>query len=254
MRTVAPSLSSPDASLNVVYEDDHLAVVDKPAGLAMHPGQGRESGTLVDTLLVRYPQLNSLATDDRPGIVHRLDMDTSGLVVVGLTEDSTVALSDAIRERAVVRKYIALVYGIPERQAAVIDAPIGRDVDKPTRQAIDPYGRPARTRFAVVQSYMLRDQRLTMLQLKLETGRMHQIRVHLQSIGHPVVGDQTYNRHGRSTALKRQFLHAHRLEFAHPYSHQPLAFDSALPEDLAEFINQLAPHDPNARTSLMRYP
>lgn len=247
MRTVAPSHSRAHMSLDVVYEDDHLAVVDKPAGLAMHPGQGRESGTLADVLLVRYPQLAELATADRPGIVHRLDMDTSGLVVVGLTEDATAALSNAIRERAVIRKYIALVYGIPERQAAIIDAPIGRDIDKPTRQAIDPYGRPARTRFAVVQSYMLQGQPLTMLQLKLETGRMHQIRVHLQSIGHPVVGDQTYNRQRRSAPLKRQFLHAHRLEFTHPHSNKQLAFDSVLPDDLAEFINQLELHDPSTR-------
>ena len=230
-----------------MYEDDYLAVIDKPAGIAVHPGQGRESGTLVDLLLARYPQLASLTPADRPGIVHRLDMDTSGLIVVGLTQDATTALSNAIGERAVVRKYLALVFGIPERQAAIIDAPIGRDHSNPTRQAIDPYGRPARTRFAVVQSFELEGQPVTLLQLKLETGRMHQVRVHLQSIGHPVVGDQTYRGRQRRVSLSRQFLHAHRLEFAHPISGEPLALDSGLPDDLAAFLDQLEPHDPSAR-------
>ena len=234
-------------ALKVVYEDDHLVVIDKPAGVAMHPGQGRESGTLVDLLLMQYPQLSALEPRDRPGIVHRLDMDTSGLIVVGLTQDSTAALSDAIREREVVRKYIALVYGIPERQAAIIDAPIGRDHANPTRQAVDPYGRPARTRFAVVQSYQLGNLPLTLLQLKLETGRMHQIRVHLQSIGHPVVGDQTYRGRQRGTALKRQFLHAHRLELKHPHTNEPIECDSELPDDLEEFLGELDQYKPNAK-------
>ena len=240
--------TSLEPALNVVYEDDNLAVIDKPAGIAMHPGQGRDSGTLVDMLLARFPQLDALEPRERPGIVHRLDMDTSGLIVVGLTESATAALSDAIRERAVVRKYIALVYGIPERQAAIIDAPIGRDHTNPTRQAVDPYGRQARTRFAVVQSYQLGDQPFTLLQLKLETGRMHQIRVHLQSIGHPVVGDQTYRGRQRGTALKRQFLHAHHLEFAHPHTNEPISCDSELPDDLEEFLGKLALYDRNAKS------
>ena len=246
MQSHSPTKSQ--SALKVVYEDDHLAVIDKPAGVAMHPGQGRESGTLVDMLLKQYPQLSALEPRDRPGIVHRLDLDTSGLIVVGLTQDATAALSDSIREREVVRKYIALVYGIPERQAAIIDAPIGRDHANPTRQAVDPYGRPARTRFAVVQSYMLGHQPLTLLQLKLETGRMHQIRVHLQSIGHPVVGDQTYRGRQRGTALTRQFLHAHHLEFKHPHTNEPISCDSELPDELEEFLGELDQYKPNAKS------
>lgn len=233
-RTVNPDVQ-------VVYHDDHLAVVDKPAGVAVHPGHGRDSGTLVDTLVARFPQLARLEPADRPGIVHRIDMDTSGLLAVGLTANATQALSEAIRRRAVARRYLALVEGVPERRAAIIDGPIGRDAANPMRQAIDPYGREARTRYAVVKTLGVEDRQASLLALALETGRMHQIRLHLNAIGHPVVGDPTYR--GRSPlrghGLTRQFLHAHQLEFDHPATGERMSLRSELPRDLAECMERL---------------
>ena len=240
-RTLATTSKPPQDAVRVVYRDDHLAVLEKPAGLAVHAGQGRDTGTLVDALLLQFPQLAHLDPPDRPGVVHRLDMDTSGLMVIALTEAATKSLSDAIRKRQVVRKYLALVDGVPERQAAIIDAPVGRDPTNPMRQAVDPYGRHARTRFAVVQTYTRDNRALSLLQLKLESGRMHQIRVHLNAIGHPVIGDQTYRGRNTGMGLARQFLHAHRLEFKHPYTREQMQFDSDLPEDLATFLGGLQP-------------
>ena len=227
------------ADADIVYADEHLLVVDKPAGMAVHHGQGIQSGTLVDQLKAQYPQLSELEPTDRPGIVHRIDMDTSGLLVVGLTRVATDTASTAIRERQVTRRYIALVDGVPERSAAIIDGPIGRDHANPTRQAIDPYGRPARTRYAVVQSYVKGDSTVSLLHIKLESGRMHQIRVHLHGIGHPVIGDQTYKGQRTVMGLQRQFLHACRLEFAHPITGEEMSFDSDLPADLQDFLDGL---------------
>lgn len=230
-----------EVTAKIVYADEHLLVVDKPSGLAVHPGQGRQSGTLVDQLKAQYPQLADLEPSERPGIVHRIDMDTSGLLVVGLTRDATDALANSIRERRVSRLYLALVDGVPERSVATIDGPIGRDQSNPTRQSIDPYGRPARTRYAVMQSYRTHGNTVSLLHVKLETGRMHQIRVHLQGIGHPVIGDHTYRGPGTVMGLSRQFLHACQLEFPHPISGQTMSFESNLPGELQEFLNGFTP-------------
>jgi len=224
---------------DIVYEDDHLLVVDKPAGMAVHVGQGRRSGTLVDALMAQYPQLSVLEPRDRPGIVHRIDMDTSGLLIVGLTREVTDGLSTAIRERRVSRRYVALVDGVPERSVAIIDGNIGRDRSDPTRQSIDPYGRPARTRYAVVQSYLKDVANVSLLHVKLETGRMHQIRVHLHGIGHPVIGDGTYKGRRTVMGLTRQFLHAYQLEFQHPVTGETMSFVSDLPNDLQDFLDGL---------------
>ena len=227
------------ADADIVYADEHLLVVDKPAGMAVHHGQGIQSGTLVDQLKAQYPQLSKLDPPDRPGIVHRIDMDTSGLLIVGLTRDATDAASTAIRERQVTRRYLALVDGIPERAVAIIDGPIGRDQANPTRQAIDPYGRAARTRYAVVQSYVKGGNKVSLLHIKLESGRMHQIRVHLHGIGHPVIGDQTYKVQRTIMGLQRQFLHACQLEFAHPITGEEMSFESDLTADLQGFLDGL---------------
>ena len=228
-----PATLSPD----IVYADEHLLVVDKPAGMAVHVGQGRQSGTLVDELIARYPQLSELEPHDRPGIVHRIDLDTSGLLVVALTRDAMDALSTAIRERRVSRQYLALVAGVPERTVAIVDGPIGRDQTNPTRQAIDPYGRPARTRYAFVQNYSKAGVEVSLLHVKLETGRMHQIRVHLHGIGHPVIGDHTYKGRNTVMGLSRQFLHACQLEFQHPITGAAMSFESDLPDELKDFLN-----------------
>ena len=234
-----PALRPSALIADIVYEDDYLLVVDKPAGVAVHFGQGRRSGTLVDALMEKYPQLSVLGPRDRPGIVHRIDMDTSGLLVVALTKEITDKLSSAIRERRVSRRYVALVDGIPERSAAIVEGPIGRDQTDPTRRAIDPYGRPARTRYAVVRSYGKDGRRVSLLHVKLETGRMHQIRVHLRGIGHPVIGDHTYKGRRTVMGLQRQFLHACQLEFQHPVTNETMSFDSDLPHELKVFIDGL---------------
>ena len=234
-------IESPEREVAIAYEDEHLLVVDKPAGIAVHAGHGRPSGTLVDILKARYPQLADLEPPDRPGIVHRIDMDTSGLLLVALTPATAAALSDSIRNRQVERHYLSLVDGVPELRAAIIDGAIGRDETNPTHQAIDPFGRHARTRYAVVQTYSIGTRALSLLHLKLESGRMHQIRVHLQAIGHPVIGDQTYRGRDTGLGLRRQFLHAHRLEFVHPMTSEDLSIQSALPYDLAEFLDRCSP-------------
>ena len=212
----------------VAYEDEALVVVDKPAGVVVHPAPGSMDGTLVQALHGR-----GLAGGEdplRPGVVHRLDKDTSGLLVLAKGEDVRAALAQALRERRVERTYRALVHGRPAARAGRIEAPIGRDQGRLTRQAVDGVGaREAVTHFRLVEAL----RRFTLLEVHLETGRTHQIRVHLQAVGHPVVGDPVY---GAASApalgLDRQFLHAVRLAFTHPRSGDPLAFESPLPPDL----------------------
>jgi 23S rRNA pseudouridine1911/1915/1917 synthase len=212
----------------VLYEDRHLLVVDKPAGMTVHPGPGHAGDTLVNALLATHAEMASVGQPDRPGVVHRLDRDTSGLLVFALSGAAYDGLTDAIRSRQVKRTYTALVAGRVEPPEGVIDAPIGRDPSNRTRQAITPDGKAARTRYRV-------DRHLkgaTLLEVTLETGRMHQIRVHMAGIGHPVIGDPTYSRSGAAAGLTRQFLHASRLSFTHPVTGNTVDISSPLPEDL----------------------
>ena len=211
----------------LAYEDEHLVVVDKPAGLTMHPGAGTSVGTLAAQLVT----LGAVGGDDpsRPGIVHRLDRDTSGLLVVARSEEVYSRLQQAIRERQVTRRYLALVRGVPRSRTGRIDAPIGRDRRDPTRRSLDTdEPRDAVTWFEV-------DERLgerTLLDVRLETGRTHQIRVHLAAIDLPVCGDATYGVKG-DLGLERQFLHAHRLRFTHPVTGIEVERSSPLPPDLS---------------------
>ena len=235
--------------LTIVHSDGHVIVVDKPAGIAVHAGAGRAEGTLIDGLLEYFPDLANINLDrgnvndnsdlDRPGIVHRLDMDTSGLMVVGRAPEAVSDLSDQIRNRLVDRRYAALVRGMPYPAIGIIDAPIGRDTKDRTRQRVSANGRPARTRYRVLESFGHPDPNFSLLELRLETGRMHQIRVHMQSIGHPVIGDQTYGGGNALFGLNRQFLHAHRLTFKHPDSGEKVQFHSHLPTDLTNVLNAL---------------
>ena len=237
----------PEVSVDVVYEDPHLIVVDKPAGLVVHPGAGHRSGTLVHGLLARYPELGALAeaagTDpDRPGIVHRLDRGTSGLMVVARTPDSYRSLVDQLARREVARNYRVLVLGAVEATSGVVDAPIGRSVSSPTRMAVSRRGKDARTRYHVDQRFT-EPVPTTLLTATLETGRTHQIRVHLTAIGHPVVGDEVYAA-GRSlpdAVVTRPFLHACRLRLDHPATGDPMAWTSELPEDLRLQLDRLGP-------------
>jgi 23S rRNA pseudouridine1911/1915/1917 synthase len=205
-----PSAPQPDPSVEftVVHVDEHLIVIDKPAGLVVHPGAGNPDGTLVNGLLAKFPELADVGEMHRPGIVHRLDVGTSGLLAVARTQRAYHELVDALSNRDVGRVYRALVWGHLSNSHGVIDAPIGRDHRDPQRMAV-------------------------VVECRLESGRTHQIRVHLSAIGHPVVGDATYGGVRSGVSSPRPFLHAARLELAHPVTREPLAFDSPLPADLA---------------------
>lgn len=225
--------------LRVVHEDDDVVVIDKPAGLVVHPGAGNPTGTLVHGLLARYPGIADVGGDPvRPGIVHRLDKDTSGLLVVARTNDAHEALTGALRSRLVTRRYRALVWDHVEEPLGRVDAPIARSPREPTRMAVVVGGKEARTEYEVVRRFDL-PVPCTELRCRLETGRTHQIRVHLQAIGHPVVGDSRYGGRRQSLSAPRQFLHAEHLAFAHPVSGEPIAVDSALPTDLTDVLARL---------------
>jgi len=215
----------------LAYEDEHIVVVDKPAGLVVHPGAGHSGDTLVDALRGKLGG----GDPDRPGIVHRLDRDTSGLMAAARTEEAYERLAQLVRERALDRTYVALVEGRPRSRRGRIDAPIGRDRHDPTRISLDSASaREAVTHFEVEQLF----DRHALLRVRLETGRMHQIRVHLAAIELPVVGDPVY---GRSEAeLRRQFLHAAELGFPHPITGERVETRSPLPDELATYLDRLA--------------
>ncbi len=235
--TESPS-ADPTVVYTVVYDDEHVIVVDKPAGLVVHPGAGNPRGTLVNGLLARYPELIGIGEPHRPGIVHRLDIGTSGLMVVARSVRAYHSLVYALAQRDVTRVYRTLVWGHLANPSGVIDAPIGRDHRDPMRMAVVVDGKSARTRYQVLAAYQTPAD-ASALECRLESGRTHQIRVHLAAIGHPVIGDGTYGgvRHGIATP--RPFLHAAELAFVHPSSGEPLWFDSALPDDLAAVEAQL---------------
>jgi 23S rRNA pseudouridine1911/1915/1917 synthase len=212
------------APFSIVYRDDHLLVIDKGPGLVVHPGRGHHQDTLSQLLAAELAG----GDPERAGIVHRLDRDTSGLMVVARDEETHRRLQSAIAERQVEREYLALVEGRPPSRTGTIDAPVGRDPRVRTRMAVGGAGaREARTHFTLQRSL----PKASLLSLLLETGRTHQIRVHLQAIGHPVCGDPEYGTAGLY-GLERQFLHATRLAFEHPISGEALEFTAALPPDL----------------------
>ncbi len=220
--------------LRVVFEDEHLLVVDKPSGLVVHPAPGHATGTLVNALLAHLPGLTAGSDATRPGIVHRLDKDTSGLIVIAKDAPTHTALAQQMKEHSTVKRYLALVEGRMPAHEGVIDAPIGRDPRHRQRMALVSEvngGREARTRFKVLREVRGR----SLVELQLETGRTHQIRVHLASVGHPVVGDSVYGR-AQLPLPPRQFLHATHLEFVHPTTGEWLIFDAPLPPDLADFL------------------
>lgn len=233
-----------DASVgvDVVYEDDQVIVVDKPAGLVVHPGAGNQSGTLVHGLLARYPELAVLAVGDqliRPGIVHRLDKGTSGLLMVGRTEHAVRALIEQLRARTVSRHYLALALGRFAANSGIIDAPVGRSDADPTRMTVTASGREAITHYRVRTAYEL-PEAMTLAECWLETGRTHQIRVHLSAIGHPVSGDQRYGGTRGAVTSPRPFLHAFSLAFADPVTGEERSFESPLPADLAAVLATLS--------------
>jgi 23S rRNA pseudouridine1911/1915/1917 synthase len=212
----------------IAFQDEHLIVVDKGPGLVVHPARGHREDTLSQLLA----PLLAGGEPERAGIVHRLDRDTTGLLVVSRSEEAHRRLQAALAERKIEREYLALVEGRPPARTGTIEAPIGRDPRVRTRMAVDGAGaREARTHFTLERALV----DTSLLRLRLDTGRTHQIRVHLQAIGHPVVGDPEYGTAGR-LGLERQFLHATRLAFAHPITGEPVEVDSPLPADLQEAL------------------
>jgi 23S rRNA pseudouridine1911/1915/1917 synthase len=266
-----------DIPLDVIYEDDDLAVVNKPAGMMVHAGAGssedaRNRGTLVNALLFRFNKLSSLGGNLRPGIVHRLDKDTSGLIVVAKNDRAHRKLAEQFATRNVHKKYIALVHNWPGPEQGTVRAPIARDPQNRTRMTTrDPYGRDAVSHYIVLERFASPYGRFALVEVRIETGRTHQIRVHLASIGHPVVGDTLYGapnalsphtldrerqgtpislRHlahrkpsvgGATLVLGRNFLHAASLNFSHPRTGEPLSFHSELPPELVVYTRRLHP-------------
>lgn len=234
--------SAENIPLDIVFDDADLIVVNKPAGLVVHPAQGHTSGTLVNALLARYPDLAEMTqpgaeATSRPGIVHRLDQDTSGLIVIARTPDALRQLQRQFKARTVDKIYLALVYGQPEAPEGVIDVPLGRDQRHRQKFAPRPDGKPARTHFKVLEFYV----DYSLLEIGLETGRTHQIRVHLAWLGCPVVGDTVYGRRRNRLGLDRHFLHAWRLSFRHPRTNEPVQFEAPLDDPLQTILNDL-PH------------
>jgi 23S rRNA pseudouridine1911/1915/1917 synthase len=247
LTTPPPSEFKPEnIPLEIIYEDDALVVVNKPAGLVVHPAAGVSSGTLANALVYHFKQLSQAGGAVRPGIVHRLDRDTSGLIVVAKTEEAHENLSDQFRAREVFKSYVALVHGRIIEDSGRIDGAIARDPRNRTRMAVVRAGRPALSLYRVRRRY----DRFTLLDVEIRTGRTHQIRVHLEWLKHPVVGDGVYGGgrdktvpdprlRARINAMGRQFLHAEQLGFHHPRTNQAMRFNAPLPTPLADLLVEI---------------
>lgn len=221
----------------VRFRDEHLLVLAKPAGLVVHPGAGHEGDTLVDALRAAQVPLAAAGGEHRPGIVHRLDRDTSGLLAVACTDQAHTGLVGALQRREMTRRYVALVDGVPDAPVGRIEAPIGRHPSLRTRFATVRDGKPATTRYRLLAQGQVGERSVALLACTLETGRTHQIRVHLDAIGHPVLGDPVYGPRPRMAAavgLTRPFLHAGRLAFAHPVTGEGIDVGEPLPDELAD--------------------
>ena len=239
----AATFAPEEIPIEIVHEDDDLIVVNKPAGMVVHPAAGSSSGTLANALAFHFRELSTAAGPVRPGIVHRLDKGTSGLLVVAKTEAAHEDLADQFRAREIFKSYVALVHGQVERKRGQIDQPMARDPRNRTRMAVVAGGRPALSLYLVREAF----ERFTQLDVELKTGRTHQIRVHLAWMKHPVVGDAVYGGgrdktvpdarvRGAIAKLQRQFLHAHELGFRHPRTRQDLRFTAPLPFELQQLL------------------
>jgi 23S rRNA pseudouridine1911/1915/1917 synthase len=235
--TVAGPPTAEPVPVVVRHADPDCFVVAKPAGLVVHPGAGHGHGTLVHGLLALDPAIAGVGDPQRPGIVHRLDRDTSGLMVVARTEAAYSGLVAALARREVQREYVALVWGHPEHARGVIDAPIGRSTSRRTRMAVRREGKGARTAYTVEEWFVAPET--ARLECRLETGRTHQIRVHLAAVGHPVVGDATYGGQRPGIRIDRPFLHAGHLAFTHPVTGVPVSCSEPLPPDLEAVLDDL---------------
>jgi len=231
-----PDIIEPEEiPLNVIYEDSNLIVIDKPAGMVVHPAFGNRSGTLVNAALARWPEMRDVGGDQRAGVVHRLDKDTSGLIVMAKNTAALDALQAQFKARTVYKCYLALVEGVPGNSSGLIEAPIGRDPRQRKRMAVTRDGRPAITRYDLLEDLGTN----ALLSLVLHTGRTHQIRVHLAWLGHPVVGDTVYGFRKQRINMKRLFLHAAELHIDSPGTGQRLKFQSSLPDSLENILDKL---------------
>jgi 23S rRNA pseudouridine1911/1915/1917 synthase len=225
-----------DIPLEIVYEDDCLAVVNKPRGMVVHPAPGNYNGTMVNALLYKLDNLSSINGIIRPGIVHRIDKDTTGLLVVAKDDKSHKVLSEELKDRKTGRFYVALVHGNVKDDEGIIELPIGRDSRNRKKMAVtDKNSKYALTRFKVLRRY----GKYTYIELILETGRTHQIRVHMTYKGHPIVGDEVYGRKDNEFKMKGQLLHAKKISFVHPEKGELMEFDAELPEDFSKVLNTL---------------
>lgn len=224
-----------DIPLNIVYEDDDLAVINKPQGLTVHPAPGNYDGTLVNGLLYHFGKMSDVGGAIRPGIVHRIDKDTSGLLVVAKTNTAHLSLAKQIATKECKRRYVALVEGVVKDDSGTINEPIGRSKTDRKKMAVVSDGRPAVTHFKVLKRF----NNYTLMQFDLETGRTHQIRVHSKFIGHPIVGDKTYGFKAQKFDLNGQLLHAKRLEFTHPTTKKHMEFEVELPDYFEKILKVL---------------
>lgn len=222
-------------SLNIIYEDDDIAVINKPQGLTVHPAPGNYTGTLVNGLLFHFGKMSDIGGNIRPGIVHRIDKDTSGLLVVAKTNVAHLSLAKQISTKECKRRYISLVEGVVKQDSGTIDEPIGRSPSDRKKMAVVLNGRPAVTHYKVIERF----NNYTLMQFDLETGRTHQIRVHSKFIGHPIVGDKTYGYKNQKFDLNGQLLHAKRLEFTHPTTKKHMVFEVDLPDYFQKILKVL---------------
>lgn len=229
--------ADPSVDVSIVFSDDDVVVIDKAPGMVVHPGAGNPSGTIVNGVLALFPEVADVGQRDRPGIVHRLDKGTSGVFVVARSAKAYESLSSQLRDRTVERRYLTLGWGQAESDRGVIDAPLGRAVRDPTRFVVRQDGKVARTSYKVVARWD--DPNVTLFECTLETGRTHQIRVHLEAIKHPVVGDYRYGPGREPLGIERPALHAADLGFIHPVSGEAMRFQSPLPSDFSELIDRL---------------
>ena len=229
-------IQAEDIPLTIISEDKQFLIIDKPSGLVVHPGAGVRQGTLANALLFHYPEIKDIGPEERPGIVHRLDKETSGLMVIARTPRAFVHLQRQFKNKMVDKHYLGLILGKMSSKQGKITWPIGRHPKHGARVSVKTRKpRPAETRYAVQQVF----ERFTLLDIQPITGRTHQIRVHLAAAGHPIVGDRRYGRQPVKIRSPRLFLHAHRLSFLHPETNKRVEFTSPLPEDLKNFLNKI---------------
>ena len=231
--------ADPSVELDLAFEDEHVLVVRKTPGQIVHPGAGHTTGTIAQGVLARYPEVRTVGDPARPGIVHRLDKGTSGVFMIARTELAYDSLTEQLRDRTVSRRYVTIGWGHPKTPRGVIEAPIGRAVRDPTRMVVRDDGKKARTSYSVLATWD--EPKLSLFSCVLDTGRTHQIRVHLEAIHHPVVGDARYGGGRDSLGMERPALHAAELGFSHPATGEWLEFSAPTPDDMAAVLTTLGP-------------